>query len=159
AHFAGTAWQSTHPDKARFDAELPCSTCELVLQIDGSIVKSSPAWQWQPNCFENDAWQMCIDENLQRSENGPRISQRLFKGRRAALTLIGVIYHYGITLISVAALLVSFLKVRGRLRSHVLAFLFAAACIGGVFVRAFILAWVDVLSFPSVVFQYTHASY
>ena len=159
AHFAGTEWQSAHADTARFEAELPCSTCELSLQIDGATVKSAPAWQWQPNCFENNEWQMCIDENLQRAENGPRFSHRMLKGRRAVLTVIAATYHYGVVALSALAILAGFLRIRGNIGRHALTLLFAVACILGVVVRAFVLAWVDVVSFPSVVIQYTHASY
>src|SRR5207249_11439436 len=56
AHFAGSEWQSTHPENARFEAELPCADCDFVLQINGLTVKSAPASQWRPDCKEGDGW-------------------------------------------------------------------------------------------------------
>jgi hypothetical protein len=158
-HFRGTAWSSAHPENARFEAALPCSGCELALEVDGVAVRSAPASQWQTGCIDNVAFQMCIEEISQPREGNPRLLHLAAKVKRNIVALLRAAYTYGLLPFIAAALVLSMRQIRKSSSSRRLAITLAGACILAVLVRAFILAWVDVVSFPSIFFQYTHASY
>jgi hypothetical protein len=159
SHFKGTEWSSTHPENARFEAEFPCAGCDLALEINGVAVRSAPAAQWQPGCTDNAVFQMCIDEILQTPDSEPRLGRFTAKVKRNSVALFRAVYRYGVLAFAASALLLSMRQIRTSSRSRLLAITLAGACVLAVLVRAFILAWVDVVSFPSIVFQYTHASY
>jgi len=159
AYLTGAEWRSAHPGNARFEAELPCAECELVVTVAGVPVKSAPASQWQLGCTVDDEWEICIDDALQVSPVNPRVTRMLTKIRRAVLIPLGQLYRYGVPAAALTFLLIALRRRRGIIDGDVLCPIFALACFVAVFTRAFILAWVDVVSFPSIVPQYTHGSY
>jgi hypothetical protein len=159
AHFAGTEWQSTHAENARFETQLTCADCDLALEVNGITVKSAPVSQWQPGCPEGAGWQMCIDAISKPRDTEPRLVNSASRLRQAMSVFLGVIYRYGVASVAGVAFLVTMLRIRHISDRRTMAFLFAASCILAVIVRAFLLAWVDVVSFPTVLLQYSHASY
>lgn len=159
SQFAGTEWQSRHAQDARFEAQLPCSDCDLALEINGMTVKSAPISQWQPGCPEGEGWKMCIDAVSQLANGNQDVVISTSPLKQTALSSIGLVYRYGVVILAALVFVVILLRRRAISDSGALALLFAASCIFAVIVRAFILAWVDVVSFPSVLLQYSHASY
>ena len=104
---------------------------------------------------------MCLDP-VSLPQGKPRLMKFLEAQKRSALTAIGVAYQYAPLVVLGITMAVVLARARSLSRHAAVAavaVVLAAACGLGLLVRAAMLAWLDVVSFPAIFPQYSHASY
>ena len=121
-------------------------------------MRTAPASQWRGGCSQGEGWQMCVDSVSSR-QGKPRAMRLLSALKQSTLRGIGSLYRYTPLVVLAMTMAIILTRVRRMTSQAIVPLLLAVACIGGVFVRAVMLAWVDVVSFPSMLPQYSHASY